>query len=61
MTVKMPWQIPGGVEDHAPMVSYPGERELYEKFSGIFTQYLATSDRASALISANKVGDAMDC
>jgi methyl-accepting chemotaxis protein len=45
---------------YEPMISYPGERELYQKFSSAFTQYLDSSNRASALLAAAKTGDALD-
>jgi methyl-accepting chemotaxis protein len=38
----------------------PGERELYQKFSAVFTQYLEVSDRAVALLASAKTGDALD-
>jgi methyl-accepting chemotaxis protein len=48
------------VKAYEPLVSYPGERELYEKFSGSFAQYLEISDRAVALLEGGKAGDALD-
>jgi methyl-accepting chemotaxis protein len=45
---------------YEPNISYPGERELDQKFSGAFAQYMELSDRASALMTAGKVGDALD-
>jgi methyl-accepting chemotaxis protein len=48
------------VKAYEPLVSYPGERELYEKFSGSFAQYLEISDRFIALLAAGKNGDALD-
>jgi methyl-accepting chemotaxis protein len=45
---------------YEPLINQPGERELYQKFSSGFAQYLEGSDRASALLAAGKNGDAMD-
>jgi methyl-accepting chemotaxis protein len=49
-----------GIKRYEPMVSYPGERELYQKFSEAFAQYEATSGRGNALLAAGKAGDALD-
>jgi methyl-accepting chemotaxis protein len=40
--------------------NYPGERELYQKFSSAFTLYLDASNRAATLLAASKTGDALD-
>ncbi len=48
------------VAAYEPFISYPGERELYQKFSTSFAQYLEASNRADASLAANKPGDAMD-
>jgi methyl-accepting chemotaxis protein len=48
------------VKLYEPMVSYPGERELYQKFSASYAQYIDGSNRANALLAASKTGDAMD-
>jgi methyl-accepting chemotaxis protein len=45
---------------YAPMVSYPGERELYQKFSAAFDQYLEFSNHTVELLVAGKTGDALD-
>jgi methyl-accepting chemotaxis protein len=45
---------------YEPLISYPGERDLYQKFSSTFAQYLEESDRGVALLAANKAGDALD-
>jgi methyl-accepting chemotaxis protein len=42
------------------MVSYPGERELYQKFSTGWAQYLDASNHANDLLAAAKIGDALD-
>ncbi|HEY3706421.1 MAG TPA: methyl-accepting chemotaxis protein [Terracidiphilus sp.] len=41
-------------------LSYPGEREAYQKFLQSFGRYLDVSQRASAFMGAGKTGDAMD-
>ncbi len=42
---------------YEPLITYPAERELYQKFSTIFAQYLEVSDRSMAALSAgDKVG-----
>jgi len=45
---------------YEPTISYPGERELYQKFSASFAQYLEISDRNKALLASGKTGDALD-
>jgi methyl-accepting chemotaxis protein len=45
---------------YEPLINQPGERELYQKFSSSYAQYLESSDRANALLAAGKTGDAMD-
>jgi methyl-accepting chemotaxis protein len=46
------------VKLYEPMVIYPGERELYEKFSAAFAQYMETSSRAVSLLQEARPGDA---
>ena len=48
------------VKVYEPLISYPSERDLYQKFSGAFADYVKTSDRGKALIDAGKNGEAMD-
>jgi len=48
------------IKIYAPTVSYPGEKELYEKFSAAYTQYMDISNRANVLLAAGKAGDALD-
>jgi methyl-accepting chemotaxis protein len=48
------------VKAYEPYVSYPGERELYEKLTSAFADYREASDRGAALLAAGKSGDAMD-
>jgi methyl-accepting chemotaxis protein len=45
---------------YAATISYPGERELYEKASNGFNQYLDAEGRAVTLLAAGKTGDALD-
>jgi methyl-accepting chemotaxis protein len=49
-----------GIKVYEPRISYPGERELFQKFSTAFAQYMDASNRANALLAATKVGDALD-
>ena len=48
------------VRSYEPMISYPGEHDLYQKFTSSFAQYLEASKRAGDLLSASKTGDALD-
>jgi methyl-accepting chemotaxis protein len=41
-------------------ISYPGERELYQKLTAAGTRYRELSDQAAALLAAGKTGDALD-
>ena len=45
---------------YEPLIAYPGERELYQKFTGAANRYLEIGDRANALHAAGKTGDALD-
>lgn len=45
---------------YEPLISYPGERELYQKFSTDFNRYMELSSRADTLLAAGKTGDALD-
>ena len=49
-----------GVKNYEPTINFPGEKELYTKFSTTFTTYLDASNRAMELLSAGKNGDAID-
>ena len=44
---------------YVPLISYPGEREAYQKFSGLVAQYRDISNRANSLIAADKPTDAL--
>jgi len=48
------------VKKYEAMISYPGERELYQKFAASYAQYIDISNRANALMAATKTGDALD-
>ena len=48
------------VKAYEPMVSYPSEREIYQKFSTAFAQYTESSNRATELLVAGKTGDGLD-
>ena len=48
------------VRTYEPKIAYPGERELFQKFSDAFALYLGASNRAGALLAAAKTGDALD-
>jgi methyl-accepting chemotaxis protein len=41
-------------------INYPGERELYQRFTSEFTQYLDASNRGVGLLAAGKTGEALD-
>jgi len=48
------------LKQYEPRISYPGEKELYQKFSTNFAQYLEVSNHSSSLLEAGKTGDALD-
>jgi methyl-accepting chemotaxis protein len=45
---------------YAPIISYPGEKEVYQRFSNACSQYLEASNKVNALLAAGKTGDALD-
>jgi methyl-accepting chemotaxis protein len=47
------------IKVYEPMVSYPGEREVYQKFASSFADYLSISDRGAALLTESKNADAV--
>jgi methyl-accepting chemotaxis protein len=47
------------MEKYAPMISYPGERELTDTFRQKFAEYQAMSDKGRAAAEAGKVDEAM--
>jgi methyl-accepting chemotaxis protein len=44
---------------YEPLISYPGERELYQKIQATFAQYKGISDRGIALLQAGQTGQAL--
>jgi methyl-accepting chemotaxis protein len=48
------------VKAYEPLISYPGERELYQKFSAALAEYLNLSDQASTALAAGKTSEAFD-
>ena len=48
------------MQKYEPLISYPGERELYQKIQATFGQYKETSERGNALVAGGKSGDALD-
>ena len=53
-------QYQASVKVYEPTISYPGERELFEKFSSNFAQYMDVSNRAVSLLAAGKTADTLD-
>jgi methyl-accepting chemotaxis protein len=47
------------VKAYEPFIRYPGERELYQKFSMGFEQYEELSNRANTLLEEGKTKDAL--
>jgi len=47
-------------KEYEPFISYPGEREVAQKFSVAFERYLESSNRANELRANGKIGDALD-
>jgi methyl-accepting chemotaxis protein len=43
---------------YEPLISHPEERDLYQKMSSEFTQYVEGSNRGMAWMAASKIGDA---
>ena len=48
------------IKAYEPLISYAGERDLYEKLNAAFAQYMETSDRGVALVAARKNVEAVD-
>ncbi len=48
------------IKAYEPLVNGPQERELFQKVTASFDQYVEISDRGNALLAAGKTGDAMD-
>jgi methyl-accepting chemotaxis protein len=49
-----------GVREYEPLITTPKERELFQRFTAMFEQYLVASNRGGALLAAGKTGDALD-
>ena len=45
---------------YEPTISYPGEREVYQRVTAGIARYRDVSDRTVALLAAAKTGDALD-
>jgi methyl-accepting chemotaxis protein len=45
---------------YEPLISHPGEREMYQKIVSGFEQYTAGSNRGAELMNAGKTGDALE-
>jgi methyl-accepting chemotaxis protein len=48
------------VHAYEQFIGYPSEREIYQRFSSAFSQYLEIGGRSGALIAAGKPSDAQD-
>jgi len=48
------------MKNYEPLISYGGERELYQKMQETFASYKETSNRGYALVEAGKSGEALD-
>lgn len=48
------------IKAYEPTVSYPGEREVYQRVQDAFARYRDTSDRGLQMMSSGKTGDALD-
>jgi methyl-accepting chemotaxis protein len=47
------------IKVYEPLITYPGERELYQQFSSGMAQYVDVSNRSIALLTGGKTGDAL--
>jgi methyl-accepting chemotaxis protein len=45
---------------YEPLIRYPGERDLHERFSDSFAQYVDVSDRAMSALAAGKKAEATE-
>ena len=52
--------LPAAVKVYEPLICYPGEREIFQKFTSAFAQYMEISDHSASLLAADKTGDALD-
>jgi methyl-accepting chemotaxis protein len=51
---------PDAVKAYEPLIGKPGERELFQRFSDSFAQYMDASNRGAAFLAAAKTGNALD-
>jgi len=49
-----------GIEIYQQSLNYPGEREIYQRFTAAAANYMDASNRGVALLAAGKTGDALD-
>jgi methyl-accepting chemotaxis protein len=45
---------------YEPLIAYPGEREVYQKFTASWTKYMEKSNKGVALMAANNAADGLD-
>ena len=48
------------IKAYVSTISYPGEKDIYDKFSSAFERYLSSSGQVIQLLAAGKMGDALD-
>ena len=48
------------VKSYEPLISYPGERELYQRFTAAFAQYMETSNRGVQQLTGGNAAGALD-
>ena len=48
------------IKDYEPLVSYEGERPLYQKLTGDFARYLEVSNKGVAQLQGGNAGEALD-
>ena len=48
------------LREYEPIISYPGEQQLYSQFANAYEQYLQVSNTVHALMASGKSGDALD-
>jgi methyl-accepting chemotaxis protein len=53
-------ELQAALKSYEPTISYPGERETYERFTAAFARYRDAADRSKAFLRAGKTGDALD-
>ena len=53
-------QYQAAIQKYEPLISYPGERELYEKFSADNARYMEISNKGTSLLASGKSADGID-